>query len=177
VARSKAWRGLSYRPLERPAEQAAALFRFAGAWAPSAPDAGWGAWDGERLVGAALIERVGATAMVHGPVVVAGEPGVPDAPSAGSSAPEPGADPLEIAEQILADILAYAGSAGVDTVFTRPQGLDRLWVRSGFIPVPEVELPADLRGRPGAGLFGWRGGTALWSAAGRGAPARAAAAR
>ena len=115
--------------------------------------------------------------MVHGPVVVAREPGVPDAPPAGSSAPEPGADPLEIAEQILADILAYAGSAGVDTVFTRPQGLDRLWVRSGFIPVPEVELPADLSGRPGAGLFGWRGGTALWSAAGRGAPARAAAGR
>lgn len=177
MARSKAWRGLSYRPLERPAEEAAALFRFAGAWAPSAPDAGWGAWDGERLVGAALIERVGAAAMVHGPVVVTREPGQPDGPSTESSAPEPGADPLEIAEQLLADILAHAGPARVDTLFARPQGLDRLWVRSGFIPVPEGELPADLRGRPGAGLFGWRGGTALWSAAGRGAPARAAAGR
>ena len=31
-------------------------------------------------------------------------------------------------------------AAGIDTVFTRPQGLDRLWVRYGFIPVPEADL-------------------------------------
>jgi hypothetical protein len=46
-------------------------------------------------------------------------------------------------------------------------------VRLGFIPVPEAELPETLRGRPGIGLFGWRGGSALWSAAGRGRDRRA----
>jgi hypothetical protein len=51
-----------------------------------------------------------------------------------------------------------------------------VWVREGFIPVPEAELPRELQGRPGLGLFGWRGGTALWSTAGRGG-ARSALAR
>jgi hypothetical protein len=105
--------------------------------------------------------------MMHGPVVVA--PG----PEATPDHPDPARDPLEIAAQLLADVLDHAATARIDTVFARPQGLDRLWVRSGFIPVPEAELPGDLRGRPGAGLYGWRGGSALWSAAGRGAPARA----
>jgi hypothetical protein len=36
-------------------------------------------------------------------------------------------------------------------------------VRFGFIPVPESTLPTDLAGRPGAGLYAWRGGTALWT--------------
>jgi hypothetical protein len=173
VARSKAWGGLAYRPLDAPAEEAAGLFRFAGAWSPPAPDAGWGAWDGARLVGAALLERAGDSAMLYGPVVVALELG------ALSDQADSARDPLEIAAQLLADALAYAPTVRIDTVFARPQGLDRLWVRFGFIPVPEAELPGDLRGRPGAGggLFGWRGGTALWSAAGRGTPARAAARR
>jgi len=55
------------------------------------------------------------------------------------------------------------GAAGVRTVYARPQGLDRVWVRFGFIPVPESTLPAGLAGRPGAGLFAWRGGSALWT--------------
>jgi len=38
-------------------------------------------------------------------------------------------------------------------------------------------LPKALRGRPGVGLFGWRGGTALWSAAGRGVDRARAGAR
>ena len=63
---------------------------------------------------------------------------------------------------------------GIETIFARPQSLDRVWVRAGFIPLPEAELPRALRGRPGVGLFGWRGGTALWS--GRGG-ARSALAR
>jgi hypothetical protein len=165
VARSRAWGGLAYRPLDGPADDAAELFRFAGAWSPPAPDAGWGAWDGPRLVGAALLERAGGAVMMHGPVVVAPEPEAP------ADHPDSARDPLEIAAQLLADVLDHAATARIDTVFARPQGLDGLWVRSGFIPVPEAELPGDLRGRPGAGLYGWRGGSALWSAAGRGAPA------
>ena len=52
---------------------------------------------------------------------------------------------------------------GADTAFARPQGLDRVWIRFGFIPVPETALPAAFAGRPGAGLYGWRGGSALWT--------------
>jgi hypothetical protein len=101
------------------------------------------------------MERAGSTAMLHGPVVVA-PPGTPSE------------DVLGVAADLTAEALALAPSAGIETVFARPQSLDRLWVRTGFIPVPEAELPRPLRGRPGLGLFGWRGGTALWSTAGRG---------
>lgn len=83
--------------------------------------------------------------MIHGPVVVESE------------------DPLEVAAQLLASALAHATAAGVETLFARPQGLDRVWVRLGFIPVPGADLPPTLRGRPGSGLFAWRGGSALWS--------------
>jgi hypothetical protein len=93
--------------------------------------------------------------MLHGPVVVA-------------PAGMPAEEVLGVAGELTAQGLAQAGSAGIETVFARPQGLDRVWVRAGFIPVPEAELPRGLRGRPGLGLFGWRGGTALWSTAGRG---------
>jgi hypothetical protein len=48
-------------------------------------------------------------------------------------------------------------------IFTRPQGLDRVWIRFGFIPVPESTLPQGLAGRPGVGLYAWRGGSALWT--------------
>jgi hypothetical protein len=102
--------------------------------------------------------------MLHGPVVVA----PPDAP------PE---FAIEIADRLVADALAQAPAEKIDTVFTRPHGLDRVWVRSGFIPVPEVELPTALRKRPGLGLFGWRGGTALWSSTGRGVPRSRSAAQ
>jgi hypothetical protein len=164
LARSESWAPLAYRPLTAPWEPALELFRFAGAWAPSGEhiDSGWGAWDGERLAGAALTERAGASAMLHGPVVVA------PADATGESA-------LQAASELLASVLQHAVAQGIETVFTRPQGLDRIWVRHGFIPVPEAELPAALRGRAGVGLFGWRGGTALWSAAGRGAPRRSVA--
>jgi hypothetical protein len=154
---SEAAGALAYRSLSAPWTAALELFRFAGAWAPPPPDlhAGWGAWDGDRLAGALLMERAGASAMLHGPVVVT--------PS--GVAAEEG---LAAASELTAQALAYAGSAGIETVFARPQGLDRVWIRNGFIPVPEAELPPALRGRPGLGLFGWRGGTALWSTAGRG---------
>ena len=161
MARSRAWVALDHRPLTAPWDPGLELFRFAGAWAPAREqiDSGWGAWDGERLCGALLAERSGASAMVHGPVVVA----PPDSP------PEAA---LEVASELLIAALSDGLARGIGTVFTRPQGLDRLWVRQGFIPIPEVELPGDLRGRPGVGLFGWRNGTALWTGGGRGTPRR-----
>ena len=147
----------AYRPLTASWEPALELFRFAGAWAPPPADvhAGWGAWEGDRLAGALLMERAGSTAMLHGPVVVA----PPDMPAE---------EVMGIASELTARALTDAPAAGIETIFTRPQSLDRVWVRHGFIPLPEAELPRGLQGRPGLGLFGWRGGTALWSTAGRG---------
>ena len=69
--------------------------------------------------------------------------------------------------RLLDDALGHAETQGIVTLYTRPQSLDRVWVRNGFIPIPEADLPEALRGRPGIGLFGWRGGTAIWSMAGR----------
>ena len=161
MARSDDW-PLAYRPLTAPWEPALELFRFAGAPTVERVDAGWGAWDGERLAGALLGERAGSSMMLYGPVVIA----PPEAS---------GEVALQAASQLLTPLLQDAAAQGIDTLFTRPQGLDRIWVRHGFIPVPEAELPEALRGRPGVGLFGWRGGTALWSAAGRGAPRRSVA--
>ena len=161
MARSSAPAQISDGPLTAPWDPALELFRFAGASAPPAEQisAGWAGWDGERVCGALLAERDGSSAMLHGPVVVA----PPDAPAETA---------LAVAVELLSSALRHAESAGIDTVFTRPQGLDRLWVRYGFIPVPEAELPKALRGRPGVGLYGWRGSTALWSSAGRNAAAR-----
>jgi hypothetical protein len=157
LARSNAVGALAYRPVTAPWSAALELFQFVGAWAPppAAVHAGWGAWAEERLAGALLMERAGPAAMLHGPVVVA--------PSGMATE-----DVLGVAGELTTQALAHVGSAGIETIFARPQGLDRVWVRVGFIPVPEAELPRDLRGRPGLGLFGWRGGTALWSTAGRG---------
>jgi hypothetical protein len=157
LARSKGWDGPTFRTLAEPGREARELFGFVGAWAPPAADieAGWGAWQGETLVGAVLFERAGAAAMLHGPVITA----------------PPDADPesaLDAAAGLVALALGSMEAAKVETLFARPQGLDRVWVRLGFIPVPEAELPEVLRGRPGIGLFGWRGGSALWSSAGRG---------
>ena len=157
MERSSADTGVEYGGISTPWQDALSLFGFAGAWAPAAASLarGWGAWDGDRLTGALLAERAGSCAMLHGPVVVAG-------------AEAPAETAIAVAGRLVADALEQLPADGVDTVFTRPQGLDRIWVRSGFIPIPEVELPRGLRGRPGVGLFGWRGGTALWSSAGRG---------
>ena len=157
MERSKASGDLAYRALAAPWGPALDLFRFAGAWAPPPEhlQSGWGTWDGAQLRGALLAERAGSAAMLHGPVVVA----PPDEPSEAA---------IEVAAELLGAALRDAPAAGIDTLFTRPQGLDQIWVRHGFIPIPEALLPEGLRGRPGIGLFGWRGGTALWSAAGRG---------
>jgi len=159
LARSSETDGVVHRRLASPWDDALALFGFAGAWAPKRVSigAGWGAWDGERLCGALLGERAGGVIMLHGPVVVA-------------PAGAPSEAAMDIAGRLVTDALAQVEADGIDTVYTRPQGLDRIWVRSGFIPIPEVELPRGLKGRPGVGLFGWRGGTALWSSAARNAP-------
>jgi hypothetical protein len=168
LGRSSAWTAgdLSFRPLAAPWDPALALFRFAGAWAPPADQiaSGWVALEGERAHGALLIERAASSAMLHGPVVVA-------------PADAPAETALELAGGLLERVLDWVGGEGIDTLFTRPQGLDRILVRNGFIPLPEALLPAALRGRPGVGLYGWRGGTALWSAAGRGTPRARADAR
>ena len=162
MERSRSWEGLAFRPLEDPGQEARELFTFVGAWAPPSGDvtAGWGVWHEDALVGALLLERAGRTVLLHGPAV----------------ASPPGADPestVDAAAGLVSLALAWAESEKIETVFTRPQSLDRVWVRFGFIPVPEVELPRELKGRPGIGLFGWRGGSALWSAVGRGRDRRA----
>ena len=99
-------------------------------------------------MGAVAAERHGAAALLHGPVIDARE------------RPE---DPLQVAGQLVAAALDHATALGAATLYTRPQGLDRIWIRFGFIPVPEVALPAALAGRPGVGLYAWRGGSALWT--------------
>jgi hypothetical protein len=147
----RVWQGVGYRPLTDP-ERGRALFDFAAVPWPERPAFAWGAWTagagGERLVGAIAADRHATTAMLHGPVVVT--EGGPD-------------HPLEAAGQLLAAAIDHATALGVATLYARPQGLDRVWVRFGFIPVPEVALPAPLAGRPGAGLYAWRGGSALWT--------------
>lgn len=142
----RVWQGIGYSPLSD-AAQARPLFDYAALpWPAGEVAFAWGAADGAaRLIGAAAVERSGVAAMLDGPVVVAGE------------------EPLEIAAQLVAAVLDHAVAAGVRTVYARPQGLDRVWVRFGFIPVPESTLPPGLPGRAGAGLYAWRGGSALWT--------------
>jgi hypothetical protein len=147
----RVWQGIGYRPLAD-AAPARPLFDFAAVpWPGTDVAFAWGAFTGapggERLVGALGVERSGASVLVHGPVVTH-----LDGPAA-----------LEAAAQLVAAALDHAAALGVMTVYARPLGLDRVWIRFGFIPVPEVALPAGLAGRPGAGLYAWRGGTALWT--------------
>jgi hypothetical protein len=148
---------VGYRPLVD-VEQARALFDYAATPWPQDVALAWGAWiagdSGERLVGAVAGERPGRAAMLYGPVVAFEEL---------SRREQPPGDPLEIAGQLVAAAIDHAVALGAVTLYTRPQGLDRVWVRFGFIPVPEVALPPALTGRPGVGLYAWRGGSALWT--------------
>jgi len=143
---------VGYRPLAD-ASRARALFDFAAAPWPEPVTFAWGAWmagaGGERLIGALAAERHGTTAMLFGPII--------------DTRVDPKIDVLEVAGQLVTAAIDHATALGAATLYTRPQGLDRVWVRFGFIPVPEVALPAALAGRPGAGLYAWRGGSALWS--------------
>jgi len=150
----RVWQGTGYRPLPD-AAAARSLFDFAAVPWPPGPDIAlaWGAFTatarGETLVGAVVGERSRADALLHGPVV-----------RTDADAPD---DPLEVAGQLVGATLDHATALGLTTVFARPGGLDRIWIRFGFIPVPEVTLPAPLAGRPGVGLYAWRGGSALWT--------------
>jgi hypothetical protein len=150
----RVWQGIGYRPLPDVAA-ARPLFDFAAVPWPLTPDAtlAWGAWTAgprsETLVGAVLAERSRGDALLHGPIV-----------RTDAQAPD---DPLEVAAQLLGATLDHATALGVTTIFARPGGLDRVWVRFGFIPVPEVTLPGPLAGRAGVGLYAWRGGSALWT--------------
>jgi len=148
----RVWQGIGYRPLPDGAA-ARSLFDFAAVPWPQDIALAWGAWTagarGETLVGAVVGERSRGDALLHGPVV-----------RTDADAPD---DPLEVAAQLLGATLDHATALGVTTVFARPGGLDRVWVRLGFIPVPEVTLPGPLAGRPGVGLYAWRGGSALWT--------------
>lgn len=156
----RVWQGIGYRPLPE-AASARPLFDFAAVpWPATDPSAtvalAWGAWtgatdiadgsrEGQPLVGAVVGEASDGDVMLHGPVVLAEQ------------------EPLEVAAQLVAVALDHAAALGARTVFARSQGLDRVWVRFGFIPVPEGTLPPGLAGRPGAGLYAWRGGSALWT--------------
>src|SRR6185295_16793396 len=126
----RVFNGVGYRPLTD-AGRARALFDFAAIAWPEPLALAWGAFvaraDGERLVGAIVAERYAGAVMLHGPVVAA-----EDGPD----------DPLETAAQLVAAAMDHAGALGGLTIYTRPQGLDRVWVRFGFIPVPEVALPS-----------------------------------
>ncbi|MGH7313231.1 MAG: hypothetical protein ACREJV_08665 [Candidatus Rokuibacteriota bacterium] len=147
----RVWRDVGYRPLPD-GDGARPLFDFAALpWPEPAKLAfAWGAFaamppEGERLVGAVLAERAGRAMFLHGPVVVARE------------------EALEIAAQLVTAALDHGTALGGEVIFVRPQGLDRVWIRFGFIPVPESTLPGALAGRAGVGLYAWRGGSALWT--------------
>lgn len=139
----RAWQGVTYRPCQDGGAAVRQLFQFAGAFAPL-PDPDQVAWEAEvdgRIVGGVLCERQGAHAFLHGPVVV-------DPPS--------GTDPVEVAAQLVVPLIDLARTLPLDALYARPHGLDRVWVRLGFVPMPEAFLPAALRGRPGTGLYAWR---------------------
>src|SRR5260370_21619895 len=105
----RVWQGIGYRPLPDPA-QARPLFDYAALPWPARDVAfAWGAADGgDRLIGAAVVERSGTAAMLDGPVIVAG------------------ADPLEVAAQLLAPVLDHATPARLPTVHPPPQTLPPL---------------------------------------------------
>src|SRR5262249_36531276 len=143
AALPRPWQGISYSPSERGGADVRRLFDFAAAPAPT-PGPGERAREARsegRVGGGVLVERRGECGFIYGPVVVE---------------PPTGAEPLEVAAHLVAALLEEASGLQMATLFTRPQGLDRVWVRSGFVPVPEAFLPEGLRGRPGTGLHAWR---------------------
>jgi hypothetical protein len=128
---------------------------LAFAWGAFAPEAG-----GESLVGALVAERAATTAMLY---LVVGRVERPGRETSEIQSKDIVDNPLEIAAQLVAAAIDHASALGVKTIYARPQGLDRVWIRYGFMPVPEVALPAALAGRAGVGLYAWRGNSALWT--------------
>jgi hypothetical protein len=144
---------------------------LAFAWGAFAPAA-----EGEHLVAALVAERATTTAFVYVVVGRVERPGretseIQDRDTAANPGHETSeiqnsdiaTHPLEIAAQLVAAAIDHATALGVKTIYARPQGLDRVWIRYGFMPVPEVALPAALAGRAGIGLYAWRGNSALWT--------------
>jgi hypothetical protein len=152
ATRARVWEDFTLRPLGD-VMQARPLFDFAAMpWPdPESVAFGWGASaaGSDELVSALLAERAGRAVFLHGPLVRIDWLGT--------------VDPLTLAARLLGPALEHAAALGADTAYARPQGLDRVWVRFGFIPVPESALPAAFARRPGGGLYGWRGGSALWT--------------
>ena len=151
ATRPRPWEDLELRALDD-TRQARSLFDFAAVPCPDDASVafGWGAFPstGGVPLAVVLVERAGRAVFLHGPLVaIEGHRH----------------DALMLAAQLLVAVIDHAAALGADTVFARPQGLDRMWIRCGFIPVPEAALPAAFRERPGAGLYGWRGGSALWT--------------
>jgi hypothetical protein len=147
VTLPRVWQSVGYRLLSD-VTRARELFDFAAVPWPEERDVvlAWGAWNGgDRLCAALLATRKGPSAMFHGPVV------------------RDTGDPLEVAAQLVTAALDHATALGAVTVYARPLGLDRVWVRSGFLPVPESSLPGGLVAPGGPGLYAWRGGSALWT--------------
>src|SRR5439155_20106977 len=120
----RTWQGILYRPCQGGAGAVRRLFQYAGAFTPvlRPEELAWEAEVGERLVGGAVVERQGAHGMIHGPVVVE---------------PPEGTEPLEVAAQLVAALIAEATAAGLDSIYARPPGPDRVWVRAGFVPCPK----------------------------------------
>jgi hypothetical protein len=143
VPEPRTWQGITYRPCQGGAPAVRQLFQYAGAFAPDPEphEIAWEARAGDRLVGGVLCERRGAEGFIHGPVVVD---------------PPEGVEAIEVAALLVAPLIETARAVPLDSLFSRPQGLDRVWVRLGFVPMPEAFLPAALRGRPGSGLHVWR---------------------
>ena len=128
---------------------------LAFAWGAFAPAA-----EGEELVAALVAERAATTAFVY---IVVGRVERPGRETSETQKRDIATHPLEIAAQLVAAAIDHATALGVKTIYARPQGLDRVWIRYGFMPVPEVALPAALAGRAGIGLYAWRGNSALWT--------------
>ena len=151
VTLPRVWQGVGYRPTPDTGA-ARRLFDFAAVPWPetSAPLFCWGAHvaaaAGERLVGSIVAEGAERAVMLYGPVIAVETE-----------------DALEVAAQLVGAALDHSQALGVETIFARPQGLDRIWIRHGFLPVPEGALPQALGPRERIGLYAWRGGTALWT--------------
>src|SRR5260370_28176609 len=99
----RVWQGIGYRPLPDPA-QARPLFDYAALPWPARDVAfAWGAADGgDRLIGAAVVERSGTAAMLDRPVIV------------------PGDHPLAGPAQLLAPPLDHPPAAPLRTLYAPP---------------------------------------------------------
>ncbi len=144
VLEPRVWQGVVYQPCQSGASEVRQLFHFAGAFAPDLEpgEIAWEARADGRLVGGRAL-RAARRARVH-----------PRPGGRGSSdrAPSRSRSPRSSSRPSSTRRAPFRSTP----LFTRPQGLDRVWVRLGFVPMPQAFLPETLRGRPGSGLHVWR---------------------